>query len=412
MRAELIFTGTELLLGQILNTHGQYLGRKLSDLGIEVTLHTTVGDDWERMSMVFNQALERSDIIITTGGLGPTSDDLTKETIAEVLGLHMVLHEESMATIKQFFTSRNNEMPESNIKQAYFPEGANVLPNPCGTAPGALIETTNGKIIIILPGPPWELEAMYENSVAPYLSTLEGRGDVTRFTTLKLTGIREDNVQDLLSDLDGVINPEIAYIARPGEVHVRISAHAKTTDESDKLLKPLAEEVKIRLKPYIFAMNDEVINFVVGELLKQKGLTLAVAESCTAGLVEAQICDIAGCSKYLMGGVVCYSNYSKEKLLGIPREGLEKHGAVSNWTARAMAENVRNIMNADLGLSITGVAGPTFSDNKPIGTVYIALATPEGTHCREYKMPGRRMAIRQGSVNASLKMIRHYLQGK
>ncbi|WP_031514487.1 competence/damage-inducible protein A [Desulfofalx alkaliphila] len=411
MKAELIFTGTELLLGQVLNTHGRYLGRRLSDLGIEVILHTTVGDDWERMASVFKQALQRSDIIITTGGLGPTSDDLTKETIAEVLGLSMVLHEESLASIKQFFTSRDNKMPDSNLKQAYFPEGANVIPNPCGTAPGAIIETKDGRVVIILPGPPWELEAMCEGSVVSYLASLEGRGDVTRFTTLKLTGIREDDVQDLLNDLDGVNNPEISYIARPGEVHVRISAHAKTAQQADKLVKPLADEVTKRLKPYIFAMDDERIDFVVGELLRKKDMTIAVAESCTAGMVESRLCDMAGCSKYLIGGVVCYSSMVKEKILGIDPKGLAEHGAVSEWAAKAMAENVRSMLKSDLGLAVTGVAGPTSSENKPIGLVYIALATPEGTQCREYKMPGRRMAIRQGAVNASLKMVRHYLEG-
>ncbi|MBM7854474.1 nicotinamide-nucleotide amidase [Desulfohalotomaculum tongense] len=412
MKAEMIFTGTELLLGQTLNTHAQYLGRNLSNLGIDVTLHTTVGDDWDRMALIFRQALERSDIIITTGGLGPTSDDLTKETVAEVLGLPMVLHEESLASIKQYFLVRNNKMPDSNIKQAYFPRGAEVLPNPCGTAPGAIIKTENNKIVIILPGPPWELEAIYENSVAPYLASLPVRGDVTRFTIFKLTGIREDNVQDLLSDLDGVSNPEIAYIARPGEVHVRVSAHAKTSAEADKLVKPLAEEIKKRLSPYIFATDDEKIELVVGDLLKKKGMTIAVAESCTAGLVESRLCDIAGCSNYLKGGVVCYSRMAKEKILGIDHQGLEKYGAVSEWAAVAMAESVRKLLDADLGLAVTGVAGPASSENKPIGLVYIALATPEGTQCRKYKMPGRRTAIRQGGVNASLKMVRHYLQGK
>ncbi|MBO8137453.1 MAG: competence/damage-inducible protein A [Desulfotomaculum sp.] len=411
MRAELIFTGTELLLGQTLNTNAQYLGRNLSNLGIEVTLHTTVGDDWDRMAAVFRQALGRSDIIITTGGLGPTSDDLTKETIAEVLGLPMVLHEESLASIKQYFIVRNNEMPASNIKQAYFPKGAEVLPNPCGTAPGAIIKTDNKKIVIILPGPPWELEAIYENSLLPFLSSLPVRGDVTRFTTFKLTGIREENVQELLNGLDGFSNPEISYTASPGEVHVRISAHAKTSAEADGLIKPLAGEVKRRLKPYIFAIDNEKIENVIGELLKQKKLSIAVAESCTAGLVESRLCDIPGCSNYLKGGIVCYSRMAKEKILNIDSEILEKHGAVSEWAAVSMAQNVRRLLDADLGLAVTGEAGPTTSESKPIGLVYIALATPGGTICREYKMPGRRTAIRQGAVNASFKMIRHYLQG-
>lgn len=410
MKAEMIFTGTELLMGHTLNSNAQYLGRNLSNLGIDVTLHTTVGDDWDRMALIFKQALVRSDIIITTGGLGPTSDDLTKETIAEVLDLPMVLHEESMASIKQYFLVRNNEMPDSNTKQAYFPKGAEVLPNPCGTAPGAIIETKSNKIVIILPGPPWELEAIYDNSLEPYLAKLPVRGDVTRFNIFKLTGIREDNVQDLLNDLDGVDNPEISYTARPGEVHVRVSAHAKTASEANNLIKPLGNEIKKRLKPYIFATDNEKIEFVVGDLLKEKKMTIAVAESCTSGLLESRLGDVPGCSNYFRGGVVCYSKLAKEKFLCLDSEELNKHGTVSEWAAVSMAENVRQLLNSDLGLAITGVAGPSTSENKPIGLIYVALSTPEGTKCRKYKLPGRRTAIRQGGVNASLKMVRHYLQ--
>lgn len=410
MKAEMIFTGTELLLGQSLNTHAQYLGRKLYELGIEVTLHTTVGDDWDRMAMVLRQALERSDIIITTGGLGPTSDDLTKETISEVLSLPMILHEESLASIKQFFISHDNEMPDSTVKQAYFPKGSIVLPNHCGTAPGAILETPQGNIIIFLPGPPWELEPMYENFVVPYLSKLTGRGEVTRFTTIKLTGIREDNVQELLNGLDGIDNPEIAYIARPGEVHVRISAHAKTAEEADELVKPLAEQVRQRLYPYIFAMDDEKIEVIVGDLLKQNGKSIAVAETATSGMVGSRICDIAGCSKYFKGDIVCYNPEVMSKVLSIDPEQIKKQGAVSEWCAITMAKRVRKLLNADIGLAVTGIAGPAYIENKPIGLVYIALDADDGTRCREYKMPGRRMAIRQGSVNASLKMVRHHLE--
>ncbi len=411
MKAELIFTGTEILLGQILNTHAQYLGRKLSDLGIEVVLHTTVGDDWDRMKEILTRALGRSDIIITTGGLGPTSDDLTKETIAEVLNLPMMLHEESLISIKEFFKSRNNKMPDSTLKQAYFPEGSNVIPNPCGTAPGAIIER-NGRIVIILPGPPWELEAMYEGYVGQYLASLPGRGEVTRFSTIKLTGIREDNIQDMLSDLDGFSNPEIAYIARPGEVHVRISAHALTSEKADALVKPLADEVSKRLKQYIFAVNDEQIELIVAELLKENKMSIAVAESCTAGLLQARLCDIAGCAGILKGGAVCSRKQAMEDLLGIDLLDIEEKGTVSKWTTVEMAKKIRTLLNADIGLAVNGVVDHVPCKNKPIGTAYIALATPEKVQCREYRMPGRRMAIRQGIVNAALKVVRHYFQHK
>lgn len=411
MKAELIFTGTEILMGQILNTHGQYLGRKLSDLGIEVILHTTVGDDWERMKEIFVRALGRSDIIITTGGLGPTSDDLTKETIAEVLGLPMMLHEESMLAIKEFFKSRKNKVPNSSLKQAYFPEGAKVIPNPCGVAPGAIIEVKD-RIVIILPGPPWELEAMYESYVGPYLISLPGRGEVTRFSTIKITGIREDNVQEMLADLDGVSNPEISYIARPGEVHVRISAHAKTTEEADEMVKPLREEVAKRLKHYIFAVDDEIIEVVVSDLLKEHDMTLAVAEACTAGLLQARLCEIAGCSSFLKGGIICSHNKVKADLLGMDPKDIEANGTISAWTTIEMAKRIREIMGADLGLAVNGVVDHISFQNKPIGTTYVALATPDNVYCREYKLPGRRMAIRQGVVNSALKMVRHYFEHK
>ncbi|MCL0107666.1 competence/damage-inducible protein A [Peptococcaceae bacterium] len=410
MKAELIFTGTELLTGQILNTHGKYLGQKLSALGIEVILNTTVGDDWERLTAVFKQALERSDIVITTGGLGPTSDDLTKEIICEVLKLPMVLHEESLDSIRQFFITHNDEMPESCMKLAYFPKGAEVIPNPCGTAPGAILKTDNGKIIIILPGPPWELKAMYESTVEGYLSSLPIGGEVMHFTTLKVTGIGEDRVQDFLKDLDGVDNPQISYIAQPGEVHVHITAHAKTIADAKNLIQPLLNAAKERLASYIFAADDEEIEVVVANLLKKNGMNIAVAESCTAGLIQARLCDIVGCSQYLLGGIVCYNKRIKEEIIGIDRKGLDVHGTVSEWTAREMAQNIRKIFKSDLGLAVTGIAGPDTIESKFIGLVYVALATPDGVNCREYHMPGRRMAIRQGSVNAALKMVRNYLE--
>jgi len=410
MRAELIFTGDELLNGQVLNTNGKYLGQKLSALGIEVIFNTTVGDDWEMLTAAFKQALQRSDIIITTGGLGPTSDDLTKDIICEVLKLPMVLNEELLDSIRQFFISHNDGMLKSYEKLAYFPKGSEIIPNPCGTAPGAILKTDQGKTIIILPGPPQELKAMYENTVEQYLASLPICGDVLHFTTLKVTGIGEDKVQDLLKDLDAVDNPQIAYIAQPGEVHVRISAHAKTIAEADALIRPIADVAMKRLRDYIFAVEDEEIERVLADMLKEKGINIAVAESCTAGLIQARLCDIVGCSQYLLGGIVCYNERIKEEIMGIDREGLKAHGTVSEWTAKAMAKNIRDIFKSDLGLAVTGIAGPDTIENKFIGLVYIALATSDGIKCREYKMPGRRVAIRHGSVNAALQIVREHLE--
>lgn len=412
MKAELIFTGSELLLGHVLNSHAQYLGMRLSEMGIEVILHTTVGDDWERLGQVLRQAMERSDLIITTGGLGPTTDDLTKETVANVLNLPMVLDEKSLAGIKEFFRNRGVVMPESNKKQACFPEGSVILPNSRGTAPGALIEKEN-KIIVMLPGPPGELTAMFEESLAPYLSKKILGGTVTRYKVFKLTGISESAVYDRVKDLGGQGNPGIAYVAKPGEVQVRITAHAGSPEQAEKMVAELSEKVRRRLVGYIFGYDEEVLEDVVGKLLLETGLSISVAESCTGGLIAARLTDIPGSSAYLKGGVVAYSNEIKNKVLGVPSDILERYGAVSKQTAVAMAEGVKELTGSNLGLAVTGIAGPGGgSPAKPRGLVYISLAADDGTCCREYRFPGERPAVRQGTANAALNMVRHYLLAK
>ncbi|WP_200798108.1 competence/damage-inducible protein A [Desulforamulus putei] len=411
LQAEIIFTGTELLVGEVLNSHAQYLGRRLTEMGIEVIQHTTVGDYWGRMGLVLLQALERSDLIFITGGLGPTIDDLTKETVAEVLELDMKLDEASLQAIKDYFAKRGMEMPTNNIKQAYFPEGARILPNTRGTAPGAIVEVDK-KAIIILPGPPWELETMFENYVVSYLNSLPHRGTLCTSKTFKLTGIGESSVQELIDDLCGMGNPEIAFLVQPGVVEVRITGQGSTLEEASSLVQNLSEQVRRRLFQYIFAEDDEKIEQVVGQLLIDAGLTIAVAESCTGGLIEARLSDIPGASRYLVGGVVAYNSRIKEKILGVPPEILEQFGAVSRQTAIAMAEGVRRELGSSIGLAVTGVAGPTSSEGKPVGLVYIALSSPTGICFREYRFPGERKAIRNGTVNAALKMAKHFLQGK
>lgn len=411
MQAEIIFTGSEILLGEILNTHTQYMGQRLTELGIEVTLHTTVGDHWDRMAELLRQALVRSDLIFTTGGLGPTTDDLTKEVVAEVLGLPMELDEGSLSIIREFFNRRGVDMPENNKKQAIFPADSKILPNPRGTAPGAIVEH-QGKSIIILPGPPWELKTMFEEYVVPYLNTLPHRGLLTTSKIFRLTGIGESTVQELMDDLGGRGNPEISFLARPGEVEVRVTAKAKDFDTAESMVDKLGEKVRKRLTPHIFAVDNEKIEEVVGELLNKSGMTIAVAESCTGGLIQARLTDVSGSSRYLKGGIVAYSNLIKENMLNIPAETLLQHGVVSWQTAVAMAEGIRKLSRADLGLAVTGIAGPTSPfGNKPVGLVYIALATASGTCHREYRFPGERHPVRQGTVNASLKMVKQFLLG-
>lgn len=413
LQAELIFTGTELLLGHILNTHAQYLGVMLSSMGIEVGLNTTVGDSREAMIRVLQQALGRSsDLIIITGGLGPTTDDITVEVVAEVLGLPLILDQESLKTIKRIFHNRGTIMPESNVKQAYFPRGARILPNNVGTAPGAVLEFNN-KTLIILPGPPNELIPMFEGAVAAYLSKKVTGGELIRYRIFKLTGISESAVQDLLKDMGGQGNPGIAYLAKPGEIQVRVSARGAVSAQVEKLLEDFAGKVRIRLEKHIFACDDDILEDLVGKLLLAKGLTIGVAESCTGGLIAARLTDIPGSSAYFKGGIVSYSNEMKNRILGVSMEIMNSYGAVSKETAEAMAVGVRAAAGADLGLAVTGIAGPAGGTAaKPRGLVYIALAADPITICRKHHFPGMRMAVRQGTVNAALNMVRQYLLGE
>ena len=412
MHAELIFTGTELLTGEVLNTHAVYLGQRLTALGIEPVLHTTVGDQWEMLSSVFKQALSRSDVVILTGGLGPTTDDLTKETVAGVLGLPMVLDEESLNGIKDFFRRKGVEMPGIMEKQALFPAGSRILPNPRGTAPGALLEK-DGRYVILLPGPPGELRAIFEESVEPFLAGLGTRGTVYKTRLLKMCGISEAEVQEKLKDLGGQGNPGLAYVAKPGEVHVRVTARAAERTGAEKMLAELVARVKERMAGYLFAEDDEQLEEVVGRLLAGRGLTVAVAESCTGGLVAGRLTSVPGSSAYFLGGVVAYANRVKQEVLGVSREVLDAKGAVSKETALAMAAGVRRLAKADIGLGITGIAGPSGgSEEKPVGLVYIALAAEGEEEVRRYLFPGERAGIRQGAVNAGLAMIMEYCRNR
>lgn len=412
MKAELIFTGSELLLGHVLNTHAQYLGRRLSELGIKVTLHVTVGDDWNALEQVLWQSVKNADLIITTGGLGSTTDDLTKETMASVLGLTMVTDEKSLNGIKEFFRKRDTVMPDIFKKQACFPEGSLILPNSAGTAPGAIIERDD-KIFVMLPGPPHEMASVFEGALVSYLRRKVGLGPVTRYKVFRLTGISESGAQERIGDLGGQGNPGIAYVAVPGEVQVRITAQGDSPEQAEKILAELSEKVRSRLVEYIFGYDDEILEKVVGDCLINTGSTLSVAESCTGGLITAKLTDVPGSSLYLKGGVVAYSNDIKNKVLGVPGEILERYGAVSKQTALAMAGGVRLLTGAKLGLAVTGIAGPGGgTPQKPNGLVYISLSADDRVCCEEYRFPGERPAVRQGAANAALNMIRRYLLTK
>ncbi len=412
MKAELIFTGSELLLGHIANSHAQFLGKRLSEMGIEVALHTTVGDDRESLEQVLRQAMVRAGLIIITGGLGPTTDDITVETLAGILNLPVVLHAESLARIKERYQKRGMEMTKSIIKQVYVPKDAVILPNITGTAPGTLINKGN-QIIVALPGPPKELIPMFENQVVPFLSGKLAVGPFASYKVFKLAGISESGVQDLIGDLGGQSNPGIAYVAKPGEVQVRIVARADTSGPAKEMAARLSENVKSRLGSYIISCDDEILEETVGKMLLEKGFSIGVAESCTGGMIATKLTDVPGSSGYFIGGVVSYSNEVKDKVLGVPVEVLESCGAVSKEVAFAMAKGVRKLTGADLGLATTGIAGPEGgTPDKPRGLVYISIAGAGGVCCQEYRFPGMRMAVRQGATNAALNMVKRYLTGE
>lgn len=412
MKVELIFTGSELLLGHVLNTHSQYLGVKLSGIGIEIHLNTTVGDSRELMEIIFRQALDRSGLIIITGGLGPTSDDITTGVVADVLGLPLVLDQSSLDVIKKIFQSRGIKMPECNIKQSYLPQGSMILPNSKGTAPGALIEWNN-RIIVLLPGPPNELKPIFEDLVMPYLAGKIGGSEVIKHRVFKLTGISESAVQDLLTDVGGQGNPGIAFVAKPDEIQVRLSARADDNAQAELLLEEFSGKIRPLLENYLFALDEEMLEVLVGKLLLARGLTLGVAESCSGGLIAARLTDIPGSSAYFKGGIVAYSNEVKNKVLGVDLDILNRYGAVSRETAEAMAVGSRERTGSDLGLAVTGIAGPSGGTKaKPRGLVYISLAADDIAICREHRFAGSRTAVRQGTVNASLNMLRQYLSDK
>ena len=410
MRAEIIFTGTELLLGQVLNTHAQYLGRELSALGIGISRHTTVGDDWDELRKVLREALERAELVITTGGLGPTTDDITLAAIADVLGLPLVLNETVLSWIEEYFAKRNQPVPENLTRQAYFPAGATLLPNAAGTAPGCVVEKNN-RTVIALPGPPHELMPMFETHVMPFLASRLSAKGTLYFRVVKVTGLAEFAVQNLLRNLEGREKVRLGYIAKPGEVHVRIAAEGCDAAEARELVTGMVEEVHARLGDFIFAYDEECIEDVTGKLLRAKGYTVAVAESCTGGLLSARLTDIPGSSAYFMGGVVAYDNETKKRILGVREEILREKGAVSFQTAVAMAEGVRRLLSTDAGIGITGIAGPSGgTPEKPVGLVYVAVAVPGKTVVKKYLFSGGRFAVRQGAANAALKMLRDLLE--
>ncbi len=406
MNFEILSVGTELLLGQIVNTNAQEISRLLSELGFSVYYTTVVGDNPERLKKALAVAAGRADGVITTGGLGPTADDLTKEMIAEYCGLSCVMHEESRKKLVDYFESRGVYMPQNNLKQAEMPEGCIVLENNNGTAPGAIVETEKN-VFIMLPGPPREMRAMLQEKVKPYL---QAKADcVIHSKSLRVFGKGESAIDEELADLmQHSQNPTLAPYAKTGEVELRLTAKAKTVEEAEEMLKPLEEQVRKVLGDCVYAEGEHAnLQTTVVELLNQKGLTLATAESCTGGLISKKITEVPGSSACFHCGMVTYSNEQKERLLGVKGDTLVTYGAVSEETALEMSKGAKEKSGADIGIGITGIAGPSGgSEEKPVGLVYISICTDLVHQAYRLHLTGNRDVIRERASLHALDMVR------
>ncbi len=413
MKAELIAVGTELLLGNIANTDAQYLSEQLSALGITVHHHTVVGDNPERLAEALEAARNRADIIITTGGLGPTYDDLTKQTICKTFGRALELHEDILEEIRSWFlTKMGKEMPENNVQQALLPVNCTVFDNPVGTAPGCAFEE-GGVHVLMLPGPPFECRYMFEHRASQYLEKLTDGVIVSH--EIKIFGMGESAVEQALREpMTRLANPTLAPYAKLNECMVRATAKAATAGEAEALLSPLIRQVQETLGDVIYGIDVESLEAVVSGLLREKGLTLSAAESCTGGLIAKRITDLPGASQIFRGGVVSYTNEVKSAVLGVPQDILDEFGAVSESVARSMAERCRAICASDLAISVTGVAGPgPDCCGNEAGTVYIALASEKETICQKLSCGrGRgRDRVRTAAASHAFDILRRWLAG-
>lgn len=408
---ELISVGTEILLGDILNTDAQFLSIELARLGISVIHQSTVGDNRERLLAQLKEAADRSDIIILSGGLGPTPDDLTKEVCCEFFGKKMFLHEPTVEKIKTYFSTKGMEMAQNNLKQAMLPKDCVIFPNDNGTAPGMAIEK-DGVHILVLPGPPRELKPMFRNCAVPYLMQFSDRIIVSH--NIRTFGIGESLMAERVNDLFDAENPTVAPYAKDGEALLRVTAMARTKEEAENLCEPVINEIKSRLDGFVYGVDYTCIEEAVIEKLKEKHMKVATAESCTGGLIAKRITDVPGASEVFDCGIISYANEIKHRVLGVSEDDLNKYGAVSEPVARQMAEGALKVSGADIAVSVTGIAGPdSDSTNKPVGLVYIGLADRDNVWVRELRTSRKdRSYNRYVSASNALNMIRLYIDNK
>lgn len=410
MRAELVGVGTEILLGQICNDNAQWMSQRLAEIGWDVLYHQVVGDNVERIAGTFRLALSRADVVIATGGLGPTQDDITREGLAAALGVELERRPELETFLRERFARLRRDMPDSNLQQCDVPEGGRWILPQTGTAPGLVCETTDGKRVYVVPGVPAEMREMMNGTILPELAQLGGPSALLS-RVVRVSGLAEARVGELLDDLyRGSTNPTVAYLAGGGEVRVRLTAKAASRAEAEALLEPFVADVERRLSPHVYSTADEDLEQVVGWWLRARSTSVATAESLTGGSLAVRLSRAPGASAYFKGSAVCYTADAKRDVLGVSEETLRDPGVVSEACAREMAEGVRRLYGADVALSLTGVAGPEEHDGKPVGTVCVGMATEGGTTTREFRAPGDREQVRRWSEQAALEMLRRHLR--
>lgn len=409
LSAEIIAVGSELLTPEKTDTNSLWLTERLNEIGVEVMLKTIVGDDEARLEETIRDALKRSEIVITTGGLGPTEDDVTRQVSARAVGREMIYHDDLEQNLRERFRRWGSEMPEINKRQAFVIEGAEILPNPNGSAVGMFLEE-NGKSLIVLPGPPRELQPMFNDHVFDRIKEKAGDVSVKR-RILRVSGMGESAVDEAVSPIYGAYaSVQTSILFNKSEIEIHLAARADNEAGAERILDKLADELADRLGPALFARNGETLEEVVGRMLAERGESVSVAESCTGGLIGMRLTDVAGSSAYFTEGAVTYSNDAKIRTLNVPQEILDDHGAVSTETAKAMAAGMRERADSDHAISVTGVAGPGGgSEEKPVGTVFIGYADRETVKSIKLTLPGDRYLIRWRSSQAALDYLRRQM---
>lgn len=410
MKAEIISIGSEILRGQITDTNANFIAQKLAELSIDLNYISAVGDNQKMLLSLLKKALSRSDLIITTGGLGPTEDDITYQVIAKTLHLKLIKSPEAEKNLKRILHSIKIKLSPSNLKQAYLPEGAKVIINKYGTAPAMILEKDN-KIISSFPGVPYEMKKLIEENLIPYLKEKFLPSVIKKSKTLKITGLGESSVNELIRNyINEQTNFSFGIYANPEDIQIQITTQAPTEKEVDQLLRSSSDQLTKILGNYVYGTDQQSLEEVVGNLLKAKNIKVAVAESCSGGMLGEMITNIPGSSEYFQGGVISYNAKIKEELLKVPQEIIKKYGEVSEQVARLMAEGVRKCCYSDIGISITGIAGPGgATEKKQVGLVYMALANGKKTLIQKHQLFGNRQQIRLRASRRALNLLRMYL---